>query len=130
MRSFTVVAYMLYDVHLYIASQTTSAARMEHLMRISEPQIQSIKHVIADLLGSQVQIRLFGSRLNDEARGGDIDIYIHSDVPIDRPAFTSALIQARLIRQIGERKVDIILDAPNLKRDTIHQIAEQTGVAL
>ena len=107
-----------------------SVARMEQLMRISEPQIQSIKHVVADLLGNQVEIRLFGSRLDDEARGGDIDIYIHSDVPIDRPAFTSALIQARLIRQIGERKVDIILDAPNLKRDTIHQIAEQTGVAL
>jgi predicted nucleotidyltransferase len=103
---------------------------MESLMRISEPQIQSIKHVVTDVLGRQVQIRLFGSRLDDDARGGDIDLYIHADTPIDRPAYISALIQAKLIREIGERKVDIILDAPNLKRDSIHQIAEQTGVAL
>jgi predicted nucleotidyltransferase len=99
-------------------------------MRLSEQQILAIKHTVAKVLGTQAQIRLFGSRVNDAARGGDIDLYIHSDLPIERPAYISALIQAKLMRQIGERKVDIVLDAPNLKRAPIHQVAEHTGIHL
>lgn len=99
-------------------------------MRLTEQQIQAIKQVVAEVLGDQAEVRLFGSRVDDNARGGDIDLYIHLTQPIERPAFVATLIQAKLIRQIGERKVDILLDAPNLKRVPIHQVAELTGVAL
>ena len=99
-------------------------------MRLTEQQIQAIKQVIAEVLGEQAEIRLFGSRIDDAARGGDIDLYIHLDQPIERPAHVASLIQAKLIRKIGDRKVDILLDAPNLQRAPIHQIAEQTGLTL
>jgi len=99
-------------------------------MRLTKQQAHAIKQTVAEVLGAQATVRLFGSRVDDAARGGDIDLYIHIDQPIERPACISALIQAKLIRRIGERKVDILLDAPNLKHAPIHQVAEHTGVPL
>lgn len=99
-------------------------------MRLGEQQIQAIKKIITEVLGERADVRLFGSRVDDTAKGGDIDLYIHLDEPIDRPAYVVSLIQAKLMREIGERKVDILLDAPNLQRASIHQVAEQTGVPL
>lgn len=99
-------------------------------MRLTQQQIRAIKQVITEVLGAQAEVRLFGSRVDDAAKGGDIDLYIHLNQPIERPAYVATLIQAKLIRAIGERKVDILLDAPNLKRVPIHQVAEQTGISL
>ena len=47
-------------------------------MRLSESEQQVIKQSIY-VLDKQAKIVLFGSRANDEARGGDIDLLIVSD---------------------------------------------------
>ena len=46
-------------------------------MRLSKAEIQAIRDVIHQY-DPDAQIRLFGSRLNDELRGGDIDLMILS----------------------------------------------------
>jgi predicted nucleotidyltransferase len=47
-------------------------------MRLSQEQIERIRSTVSDMmpLNSYYQLGLFGSRLNDEARGGDVDIYL------------------------------------------------------
>jgi len=47
-------------------------------MRLSGPEQQVIKQIIC-VFDKQAKIVLFGSRANDKARGGDIDLLIISD---------------------------------------------------
>jgi len=47
-------------------------------MRLSPRQIALIKQAVHDLVGAEADLRLFGSRTNDDARGGDIDLWVSS----------------------------------------------------
>jgi predicted nucleotidyltransferase len=44
-------------------------------MRLSDFQINSIKSTVKEVFGDATTI-LFGSRTNDNLRGGDIDLYL------------------------------------------------------
>ena len=44
-------------------------------MRLNQNEIEIIKKTLFDIFGD-IQIYIFGSRLDDNARGGDIDIFI------------------------------------------------------
>jgi len=89
------------------------------------------RHIITDTVrqtaGELARIRLFGSRLDDPARGGDMDLLIELDTTADAPAELAAQISARIARALGGRKVDIRLAAPNLMRHPIHDIAARQG---
>lgn len=42
-------------------------------MRLKKEHIESIKNIAVNIFGSNVDVYLFGSRVNDSKRGGDID---------------------------------------------------------
>jgi len=44
-------------------------------MRLTEKEIKTIKEIILDVFGES-EIRIFGSRLNENKKGGDIDIFV------------------------------------------------------
>ncbi len=99
-------------------------------MRLSPEHIQALKLLAAEEAGSGVRLRLFGSRLEDEARGGDVDLLLELDTPVAQPAPLIARIAVRAGRIMGGRKVDVLLLAPNLLRLPIHDIALEQGVLL
>ena len=41
-------------------------------MRLNAEQTATIRRIVTENAGSDVEVRLFGSRLDDSARGGDI----------------------------------------------------------
>ena len=47
-------------------------------MRLQSKEIQTIIQIAKDIYGETVQVYLFGSRLNVEKRGGDIDLLVRS----------------------------------------------------
>ncbi len=96
-------------------------------MRLTEEQIQSIRRIVQDLAGPGARVRLFGSRLQDEAAGGDVDLLIELPEPVEAPAELSARISARISRTQHGRRVDIVLLAPNLRRLPIHEVALKEG---
>jgi len=51
-------------------------------MRLTKQQIQTITQTVSRLAGTGASVYLFGSRLNDQAKGGDIDLFIESDTPL------------------------------------------------
>jgi predicted nucleotidyltransferase len=54
--------------------------------------------------------RLFGSRLDEDRRGGDIDLLIATDLPPGQAARRRIDLLADLWLELGERKIDIVLD--------------------
>lgn len=99
-------------------------------MRLTAPQLAAIRESVSQLAGASARVWLFGSRLHDEARGGDIDLLLELDNPIDEPAQLSARLAVRVARFIHGRKVDVLILAPNLQRLPIHVIAREEGVQL
>ncbi len=99
-------------------------------MRLSQSDIDAIKTVVADVCGEGAVVRLFGSRLDDAAKGGDIDLMVELDEAVEHPARLSAWLSVKIMRATQGRKVDVILAAPNLEELPIHRIAREQGVIL
>jgi len=74
-------------------------------MRLSQQQQQAIIQTIHKL-DSKARIYLFGSRLDDTKKGGDIDLLVLSQ----QLGFTEQRrIKTQLYQQIGEQKIDLII---------------------
>jgi len=99
-------------------------------MRLTALQIQGIRRIARQLAGEEVEIRVFGSRLDHRARGGDLDLLLDLPGPIANPALLAALVSAQLSRLMDGRKVDVVLAAPNLLRLPIHEAALREGQPL
>ncbi len=99
-------------------------------MRLSQEHIRALKRLAEEEAGPSAQLRLFGSRLDDAARGGDVDLLLELDAPVAHPAPLIARLAARASRAMDGRKVDVLLLAPNLMRQPIHDIAQRQGVLL
>ena len=99
-------------------------------MRLTELQIQTIRQLALDFAGSRSRVRVFGSRLDDAARGGDLDLMLELADPVDNPALMAAQLSAQVSRIMHGRKVDVLLSAPNLMRLPIHEVAFREGKLL
>lgn len=99
-------------------------------MRLTDDQIQAIRQLAHQVAGSQSRVRVFGSRLDDAVRGGDLDLMLEVPDPVENPALMAAQMAARVSRVMHGRKVDVLLCAPNLMRLPIHDIAFKEGVLL
>jgi len=99
-------------------------------VRLSHQQIEIIKNKIASVLGLAKKIILFGSRISDEEKGGDIDRYIETDYVQDNRASTASRIAASIQISLGDQKVDILLVDPNTVIKPVHIKAQQEGIVL
>ncbi|WP_248883953.1 nucleotidyltransferase domain-containing protein [Acidithiobacillus acidisediminis] len=99
-------------------------------MRLSAEQVSIIRQTVAEIFGPEVQVSLFGSRVDDSKKGGDVDLLIESAQAIGEPAWLAAQLAARLERSMEGRKVDVLFLAPNLRRLPIHDIAQKNGIPL
>ena len=99
-------------------------------MRLTKKQIQEIRRLAQQIMGKNPRIRLFGSRLDNTAQGGDIDLMLEFSKPIENPALIAAQLSAKISRVMDGRKVDVILMAPNLMLLPIHEVALKEGVLL
>lgn len=97
------------------------------IMRLTQHQAQAIRQLAAELVGDRARVWVFGSRLDDAARGGDLDLMLELPEPIENPALLAARLAAKVTRLMQGRKVDVLLVAPNLLRLPIHEIAFQEG---
>lgn len=99
-------------------------------MRLTNEQIQAIKQTACAVLGADARVVLFGSRVDDARRGGDIDLLFETDQRIsDRSSAVGALYVA-LIHQLGDRKIDILLKDSATPIAPVMKIARQTGIQL
>jgi len=101
-------------------------------MRLTEYQRNIIREVAHKIFGLNAEVRLFGSRVDDAKRGGDIDLLIKTDLP---EAMQVARAEIKFLTQIevllGEQKIDVLLDYPGRRNyPPIFEIANKTGLLL
>jgi predicted nucleotidyltransferase len=95
-------------------------------MRITEQERQAIISVILRF-DENAEIHLFGSRLDDSKRGGDIDILIKSDVVNKKMLF---LIEEELFTHIDEQKLDFVLTGNDMHNTFARMVLARGTVKL
>ncbi len=94
-------------------------------MRLTEQQIGIISRTVARVAGERAETYLFGSRLNDQARGGDVDILIEVDQQLGR--MEQAKLKMELEQGLG-LPVDLLIRSRNAK-PTPFQFIARAGAA-
>lgn len=99
-------------------------------MRLTNEQISIIKQTAEVFLGPDAQVIVFGSRTDGLRRGGDIDLLFETGRRLDDRATTLGNIYVRLIRHLGDRKIDVLLKDANTPEAPVLLAARKTGVVL
>lgn len=99
-------------------------------MRLTDQQARAIVAATRELAGPDARVSVFGSRLRDDVRGGDIDLLVECPQPVERPVWLAARITARLQRALGDRRIDVLLLDPTTQRQAVHDAALADGVEL
>ncbi|AJP48553.1 DNA polymerase III subunit beta [Rugosibacter aromaticivorans] len=99
-------------------------------MRLSQKTQQIIRDTVQEIFGVDAEVKLFGSRVNDAARGGDIDLLVElPSITAEVERKTMQLI-ARLQLRIGDQPIDVLVLDPSTPRQSIHEQASLTGIRL
>ena len=76
-------------------------------MRLTLKEIEVIVQNVRHYFGDDAKVTLFGSRVDDEQKGGDIDLYIEKVNESDSLDKKLAFI-TELKAQLGEQKIDVV----------------------
>jgi predicted nucleotidyltransferase len=99
-------------------------------MRLTSQQLQTIKALVSEVFGSDVRVHLFGSRLDDSKKGGDIDLLVKSDRVIDQKLHKSASLAAQLQMSLGEQKFDIVVKDAQTPDSPFYREVSRTAALL
>ena len=79
-------------------------------MRLTQFQIDTINKLAKKHFGQETTVYLFGSRTNDQKRGGDIDLLINNTDEVTLSLEAKIRFLAQLKAEIGDRKIDVVFD--------------------
>lgn len=82
------------------------------------------------MAGPQARALLFGSRTDDSARGGDIDLLVELPQAGANPLGLSLRLSARIQRRIGLHRIDVLVADPATPVTPLLARARRDGVAL
>jgi uncharacterized protein len=98
-------------------------------MRLNTAEISAIKSAAQQAFGADVVVRLFGSRVHDHRRGGDIDLHFevnpgnNSDRAINR-------FEEQLFASMEEQRIDKIFAVRGAPLGPFQQIGYRDGIIL
>lgn len=98
-------------------------------MRLTLREIETIRRVTRKVFGEDAIVRLFGSRVDDKRRGGDIDLHVDAS-PAVADLKHELQFHLELIKALGERKIDIVIHGRDTPVRPIDEVAEKRGCVL
>ena len=87
-------------------------------MRLSDNEINTIENSVL-ILDKSARVYLFGSRVDDSKRGGDIELLIESNVLTKKDLLK---IRRQFFDIFGEQKMDLVLDSGDTNNAFINMI--------
>lgn len=95
-------------------------------MRLTSRQIDIVRATVQDVAGG-ADVWLFGSRLDERRRGGDVDLLVQSKPPLD--LLRRARLKYRLERELG-LPVDVTVAEQDAEPGPFARLAMAEGVKL
>ena len=95
-------------------------------MRLTKAQIETIRKAISQNFGEDALIWLFGSRLDDSKRGGDVDLYVEAT---HLKTLMSELRCKVALEDSLDLSVDLVVKEPG-KDKPIYNLAKAQGLRL
>ena len=95
-------------------------------MRLTATQRQCILQATQQNFGADANVWLFGSRVDDARRGGDVDLYVETN---QVNTLMSALRCKIAIEESLDLHVDLVVN-DHVKNEPIYLIAKKQGVQL
>lgn len=99
-------------------------------MRLTAEQRSAIVEETTRAFGPTARACLFGSRVDDARRGGDIDLHIEAEGSAAELLDRELALYAQLIRRLGERRIDIVVQPRGAAPRPIDEQARRNGVLL
>jgi predicted nucleotidyltransferase len=78
-------------------------------MRLTQADIELIRSTVRERFGAGTEIWLFGSRLDDQACGGDINLYVEPSAPLPENVFLAREALRRELQRGLNQPVDMIV---------------------
>jgi len=94
-------------------------------VRLTDEQVSLFKNQLSKL-SQRAKIYLFGSRVDDSKKGGDIDLLIVADDITKRDI---RKVRVAFFKKFGEQKLDILLDDGSFS-NPFHKLVLQKAVLL
>ena len=101
-------------------------------MRLTNSQADFIRDSVMKNFGTASRLWLFGSRVDEQRKGGDIDLYIEPEFQDPTQLIDAKLRFLRdLHLHLGEQKIDVVIRRAALSEDLpIFRVARDTGIRL
>jgi predicted nucleotidyltransferase len=100
-------------------------------MRLTEHDRLAIIQTFKEYFHDGDRLWLFGSRVDDNKRGGDIDLYIEIDRKNIESLFNLKIkFLGALQDRIGDQKIDIVINTPEQPHIPIYDVARTEGIRL
>ena len=97
-------------------------------MRLSTDELAAIRSCASQHFGDDAVVRVFGSRVNDARRGGDIDLHVETG-PGRVPSIAQELAFLQDLKgRIGDQRIDLIVRRFGHSSLNIDAIAQRDGI--
>ena len=98
-------------------------------MRLEPREIRAVRQAAREVFGARASVRVFGLRVQDHLKGGDLDLWL--EVAPGAATFANEMRFRGLIeRPLDELRVDVVLHERGRPLAPIDEIALRDGIVL
>jgi predicted nucleotidyltransferase len=98
-------------------------------MRLLPRETAAIRTAVQDVFGPTVRVRIFGSRVRDDLKGGDIDLFVEVE-PGQASVAREQRVRDLIAPTVEDLRIDIILHERGAPLTPLERIALRDGVVL
>ena len=98
-------------------------------MRLTSAETEAIVRAVREVFGDTARVRVFGSRVHDDLKGGDLDLFVE----VERGGASIAneqRLRDLIAPALDDLRTDIVLHERGRPTSPIEQIALRDGVLL
>jgi predicted nucleotidyltransferase len=98
-------------------------------MRLTPDEIEVIRRAVRQIFGENARVRVFGSRVRDDLKGGDVDLFVEVESG-DASIANEQRLRDLIAPTLDDVRIDIVLHERGQAATPIARIALRDGVPL